>query len=311
MSIIDPFSSIDPLARPTVATVGTFDGVHLGHRALLLRVVEEAAARGGKSVALVFKEQPRAFIKPGVTVSYLCDFATRRALLNEIGIDEIVELEFGPEIQQLSSAGFVTGLQARIGLQALVVGPGARIGSDRAGVEELVAAGTGDVDFIAAPAEAVAGQMVSSSAVRRAITAGDCELTAAMLGRNYAISGTVATGERRGQELGFPTANIEPDSNIVIPANGIYATLAGVEGTAAGAEFLAATSIGVRPTFEIDGRRTVEAFLLDFDGDLYTQRLRLEFVTRLRSEVAFESAEQLVEQMNKDVAQTRQVLAAR
>ncbi len=306
MPITELFESIDALPGPTVATIGTFDGVHLGHRALLRRVGQEAAARGARSVALVFKEQPRVFFNPDVEVSYLCDFETRRAILDEIGVDEVVELDFGPAIQQLSSDEFVEGLRDRIGLQALVVGPGARIGSDRAGIEELISSGAG-VDFIAAPAEVLDGLAVSSSAIRKAIREGRCELAAKMLGRNYSITGVVATGERRGGGLGFPTANIEPEIAVTVPENGIYATLAEVDGVT----YWAAASIGVRPTFDTGGRRTIEAFLLDFDGDLYTKRLRLEFVTRLRSEVAFESAEQLVEQMNRDVEQTRQVLATR
>ena len=137
--------------------------------------------------------------------------------------------------------------------------------------------------------------------------AGRCESAAQMLGRNYSITGVVATGERRGQELGFPTANIEPDIAFTVPENGIYATLAEVDGVT----YRAATSIGVRPTFETGGGLTIEAFLLDFDGDLYTKRLRLEFVTRLRSEVAFDTVDQLVEQMTRDVEQTRAVLASR
>lgn len=313
MPITELFESIDALPGPTVATIGTFDGVHLGHRALLRRVRQEAEARGARSVALVFKEQPRVFFNPDVEVSYLCDFETRKAILDEIGIDEVVELDFGPAIQQLSSDEFVAGLRDRIGLQALVVGPGARIGSNRAGIEDLISSGPGSrgpgsragVDFIAAPVEVLDGQAVSSSAIRKAIKEGRCELAAKMLGRNYSITGVVATGERRGGRLGFPTANIEPEIAVTVPGNGIYATLAAVDGVT----YWAAASIGVRPTFDTGGGRTIEAFLLDFDGDLYTKRLRLEFVTRLRSEVAFESVEQLVEQMNRDVEQTRQVLA--
>ena len=321
MPITEPFASIDALHGPTVATIGTFDGVHLGHRALLLRVRQEAGARSARSVALVFKEQPRAFFRPGESVSYLSDFETRRAILGEIGIDEIVELEFGLTIQKLSSVEFVAGLRERIGLEALVVGPGARIGSDQARVEDLVSTGSGGpapgglssladlagIDFITAPAEVIDGNEVSSSAIRKAVTEGRCEFAAKMLGRNYSITGVVAQGDRRGRELGFPTANVEPDIAFTIPENGIYATLAEVDGVT----YSAATSIGVRPTFDVDGGRTIEAFLLDFDGDLYTKRLRLEFVTRLRSEVAFGSVEQLVEQMNRDIEQTREVLAAR
>ncbi len=307
MSTNELFSSIDAIPGPTVATIGTFDGVHLGHQALLSQVRKEASARSAKSVAFVFKEQPRAFIKPGTQVSYLGDFESRRDILKAIGIDHVVELEFGSDIQQLSSDDFVTALQARIGLVALILGPGAMIGADRAGVEQLSASGNhSDIDFLGVPSIVVDGEAVSSSVIRIAIVSGNCELAARMMGRNYSITGIVARGEQRGREIGFPTANIEPEFPITIPENGIYATFVEVDGKV----HEAATSIGVRPTFETDGGRTIEAYLLDFDGDLYTKRLRLEFVKRLRAEVAFESVDELVEQMNKDVEQTRQILAS-
>jgi len=306
MSTTDLFASIAAIKGPAVVTVGTFDGVHLGHQSLLQRVQDEASSRGATSVALVFKEQPRAFIKPNARVSYLSDIQSRREILNSIGIDNIVELEFGSDIQKLTSKEFVLGLQERIGLTALVLGPGAMIGSDRAGAEQLSNIGELDqIEFIGVPAAVVDSQKVSSSAIRRAITEGDCDTANKMLGRNFSISGVVAGGEKRGREIGFPTANIEPDFPVTVPENGIYATVAEVDGV----RHMAATSIGVRPTFETDGGRTIEAYLLDFDGDLYTKRLRLEFVKRLREEVAFDSVEQLVEQMNKDVEQTRQILA--
>jgi riboflavin kinase/FMN adenylyltransferase len=306
MSITELFDSIDALEGPTVATIGTFDGVHLGHQALLQQVQREAAARTAKSVAFVFREQPRAFIKPGTSVTYLSDFETRRDILNEMGIDHVIQLDFGSAIQQLSSDDFIAALRERIGLVSLILGPGAMIGSDRAGVEQLGVAGRhSDIEFIGVPSIVVDGEAVSSSVIRIAIVSGNCELASKMLGRNYSIKGVVANGERRGREIGFPTANIEPEFPVTVPANGIYATVAEVDGVMHNA----ATSIGVRPTFETDGGRTIEAFLLDFDGDLYTKRLRLEFVKRLRAEVAFESVEQLVEQMNQDVEQTRQILA--
>jgi riboflavin kinase/FMN adenylyltransferase len=306
MSITELLASIDDLKVPTVATIGTFDGVHLGHQALLSRVQVEASARGAQSVAFVFREQPRAFIKPSAQVTYLSDFESRQAILKEIGIDHVIELEFSSEIQQLSSDEFVGLLKEQIGLVALVLGPGAMIGSDRAGVEQLsLADNHSDIEFIGAPSIVVDGEAVSSSVIRIAIVSGNCELASRMLGRNYSLSGTVTSGEKRGREIGFPTANLEPEFPVTVPENGIYATLVEVDGVT----HKAATSIGVRPTFETDGGRTIEAYLLDFDGDLYTKRLRLEFVQRLRPEVAFDSVEQLVDQMNKDVEQTRQVLA--
>jgi riboflavin kinase / FMN adenylyltransferase len=305
MSISDLFASIDVIEGPTVATIGTFDGVHLGHQTLLKRVQDEAAKRGAKSVAFVFREQPRAFIKPSNQVTYLSDFETRRDILKAIGIDHVVELNFTAAIQQLSSDDFVGALQERIGLVSLILGPGAMIGSDRAGVEQLSSADTHtDIEFLGVPTIVVDGEAVSSSVIRIAIVSGNCELAAKMLGRNYSIPGVVADGEKRGREIGFPTANIEPEFAVTVPDNGIYATLVEVDGEM----HHAATSIGVRPTFETDGVRTIEAFLLDFDGDLYTKRLRLEFVQRLRAEVAFETVELLIEQMNKDVEQTREIL---
>ncbi|MBT4341410.1 MAG: riboflavin biosynthesis protein RibF [Chloroflexi bacterium] len=306
MSISDLFASIDVIEGPTVATIGTFDGVHLGHQALLQRVQDEASKRGAKSVAFVFREQPRAFIKPSNQVTYLSDFETRNHILKQIGIDHVVELNFTTAIQKLSSDEFIGALEERIGLVSLILGPGAMIGSNRAGVEQLSAADTHtDIEFISVPSIVVDGEAVSSSVIRIAIVSGNCELAAKMLGRNYSIQGVVADGEKRGREIGFPTANIKPEFAVTVPDNGIYATIAEVDGN----NHSAATSIGVRPTFETDGGRTIEAFLLDFDGDVYTKRLRLEFVKRLRSEVAFETVEQLIEQMNKDVEQTREILA--
>ena len=306
MSISELFASIEIHKGPTVATVGTFDGVHLGHRALLKQLQCEAKARGAISVALVFKEQPRAFIKPDFNVSYISNLKTRRNILTEIGIDQVIELDFGTAIQKLSAEEFVSELQHLIELKALIVGPNAKIGFDRLGIEKLsLSKKLSNVDFIEAPTKIANGCAVSSSAIRNAIIKGHCEFAATMLGRNYSISGVVVEGDRRGRELGFPTANIRPDSTITVPGNGIYATLVEIDGQS----HKAATSIGVRPTFETSGIRTIEAFLLDFDGDLYGQQIQIEFISRTRSEIAFESTEKLTRQMNKDVDEVRNILA--
>ena len=306
MSISKLFASIEIHKGPTVATVGTFDGVHLGHRALLEQLQHEAKARGAISVALVFKEQPRAFIKPDFNVSYISSLKTRRNILMEIGIDQIIELDFGTAIQKLSAEEFVSELQHLIELKALIVGPNAKIGFDRLGIEKLsLSKKLCNVDFIEAPTKIVKDCAVSSSAIRNAIIKGHCESAAVMLGRNYSISGVIVEGDRRGRELGFPTANIQPDSTITVPGNGIYATIVEINGKS----HKAATSIGVRPTFETSGVRTIEAFLLDYSGDLYGQQMEIEFISRTRSEIAFESTEKLIIQMNKDVDEVRKILA--
>ena len=305
MSISELFASIEIQDGPTVATVGTFDGVHLGHQALLKQLQCEAKARSAISVALVFKEQPRAFIKPDFNVSYICNLKTRRNILMEIGIDQIIELDFGTAIQKLSAEQFVCELQHLFGLNALIVGPNAKIGFDRLGIEKLsLSKKLSNVDFIEAPPKIVNGCAVSSSAIRNAIVKGHCESAAIMLGRNYSISGVIIEGDRRGRELGFPTANIQPDSTITVPGNGIYATIVEINGKS----HKAATSIGVRPTFETSGVRTIETFILDYDGDLYGQQMQIEFISRTRSEIAFESTEKLIIQMKKDVDEVRKIL---
>ncbi|MGA0274723.1 MAG: riboflavin biosynthesis protein RibF [Dehalococcoidia bacterium] len=303
MSIADPFNAIRAQQGPTVATVGTFDGVHLGHRKLVETVLDEAQAVGGSSLAMIFEGQPRAFINPTVTVSYLSSAEDRVSWLSNVGIDNAVVLQFDESIQKLSSGEFVSELKRRVGLSTLVLGPGAMIGSDRANASTLQST-LEDVKVISVEAESLHGDQISSSRIRQAIEIGDCETATGMLGRNYGFTGLVGEGDKRGQELGFPTANIEPDFEATVPANGIYATRVTVDGET----HRAATSIGVRPTFETDGRRTIEAYLLDFDGDLYTKRLHIEFVSRLRGEVAFESVDALIEQMNSDVEQTREII---
>lgn len=303
MSIADPFNAIRAQQGPTVATVGTFDGVHLGHRKLVETVLDEAQAVGGSSLAMIFEGQPRAFINPTVTVSYLSSAEDRVWWLSNVGIDNAVVLQFDESIQKLSSGEFVSELKRRVGLSTLVLGPGAMIGSDRANASTLQST-LEDVKVISVEAESLHGDQISSSRIRQAIEIGDCETATGMLGRNYGFTGLVSEGDKRGQELGFPTANIEPDFEATVPANGIYATRVTVDGET----HRAATSIGVRPTFETDGRRTIEAYLLDFDGDLYTKRLHIEFVSRLRGEVAFESVDALIEQMNSDVEQTREII---
>ncbi|MEK9675690.1 MAG: riboflavin biosynthesis protein RibF [Chloroflexota bacterium] len=303
MSIADPFNAIRAQQGPTVATVGTFDGVHLGHRKLVETVLDEAQAVGGSSLAMIFEGQPRAFINPTVTVSYLSSAEDRVSWLSNVGIDNAVVLQFDESIQKLSSGEFVSELKRRVGLATLVLGPGAMIGSDRANASTLQST-LEDVKVISVEAESLHGDQISSSRIRQAIEIGDCETATGMLGRNYGFTGLVSEGDKRGQELGFPTANIEPDFEATVPANGIYATRVTVDGET----HRAATSIGVRPTFETDGRRTIEAYLLDFDGDLYTKRLHIEFVSRLRGEVAFESVDALIEQMNSDVEQTREII---
>lgn len=299
--------------RPTVVTVGTFDGVHAGHRNLLSKVVELARDPGGErvGVAITFRRQPRAFLHPGERVSYLCTLDERLALVNEIGIDVVIPIDFDETLQSLSPREFMGFLRERLRMSDFVSGPGAAVGRDRRGDAEMLQALGNELGFGLHRVQPACyrGTVVSSTAIRDALAAGRMADVAGMLGRNFRLRGRVQRGDGRGRKLGFPTANIapgEPGMPAALPGDGIYAGWAHL---ADGARYMAATSIGVRPTFG-EGSRTVEAYLVDFDGDLYGKTMTLEFVSRLRDERKFDDAEALVSQMKRDVSQARESLKA-
>lgn len=309
---------------PASVTVGTFDGVHTGHRALLRRVRELAGRKEGQqrgsAVAIVFRQQPRAVLQPGKQVKYIQPLEERLAMLSRAGLDAVVPVDFDPPLRSLSPREFVSELCGRLHMRHLVLGPGAAIGRDRSGDATALAALGREIGFklhTVEPARHL-GVVVSSSAIRVALAEGRLEDAEGMLGRRFVLHGRVEAGERRGRELGFPTANLAVDPRLVLPGDGIYAAWAlvgdgpaGVDGAGPGerdqARLPAATSIGLRPTFGAGGR-TVEAHLIGFDGDLYGRAVALEFVARLRDELKFASASALVEQMRADVARTRAVL---
>lgn len=293
------------LGRPVAVTVGTFDGVHLGHRRLLEVLRDEAALAGFASVAVTFEKQPRSLIDPSSKVTYLATLNHRIQLLQETSIDAVLPVKFDKSLRKLTADQFLAMLSGAAGVQLLISGQGARLGHDRLSAEELKPlADAHGIRIIEVPAVSGPKGTVSSSAIREALAAGEVKVAAQMLDRKYRIDGTVVTGDKRGRELGFPTANIEPSEQLVVPANGIYAT----EISVAGQRHMAATSVGVRPTFG-GGDRTVEAYILDFEGDLYGQPVELEFVERLRGEVKFDGVEPLISQMNIDVTETRAALS--
>ncbi len=294
--------------RPAAATVGTFDGVHLGHRRLLDVLREEAANTGLASVTITFEEQPRALIAPGAPVAYLATLENRAQLLRESEVDIVLPVRFDDDLRCKTAIQFLEILRNAAGVELLVTGPGARLGHDRLDSDALVPlAAKQGIRIVQVPATRTPGsdsRIVSSSAIRSSLTAGDVKTAAQMLGRPYRIDGKVVKGDRRGRELGFPTANIEPVGRLVVPADGIYAAVIRAEGQ----RRMAATSIGVRPTFG-PGERMIEAYILDFDGDLYGQDVEIEFIERLRGEEKFDGVEPLIDQMTRDVSDTRELLS--
>ena len=290
----------------TVLTVGTFDGVHLGHQKLLRRLSEKASARGLVSAVVTFRNHPRNFLRPQEPVRYITTLEERIALLKGLGLEVVVAVDFTEELSQLRAAEFVGLLCRYLKMKGIVVGPDFALGHKREGnVAELERLGSGMGFWVETVDAALAGdRAVKSSTVRTALARGDVEEAGGLLGRRYALSGAVVEGERRGRLLGFPTANLKLQACMVLPTDGIYATWA----LAAGRRYQSATCVGVRPTFG-GSERTVEAHIMDFDGDLYGERLTLEFAGRLRDEQAFPTVEALVDQMRDDVVRARALLS--
>jgi riboflavin kinase/FMN adenylyltransferase len=245
-------------------------------------------------------------LRPGTALTYLCGLEERVELLQALGVDDVAVLAFTSELAQLSARDFVSLVVEELRMKLLVVGSDFALGRGREGTTDVVAAIGGEMGFEVdvVPLLAASGEKVGSTAVRQALERGDMETVASLLGRSFALRGPVIKGAERGKGLGFPTANMAFGQDRALPAFGVYVTRAYLrEGI-----FPAVTNIGLRPTFHED-KPTVETFILDFQGEVYGQELRIELLHRLRGEVRFPSPEALREQIEKDVAATRAYLS--
>jgi riboflavin kinase / FMN adenylyltransferase len=302
--------AVGPAIGPGVITLGVFDGVHAGHRHLVTAAARAAAERGAASVALVFQPHPDEVIRPGTTVPRLLPPDLTLDRLREAGIDHAVVVPFDDDVRALSPEAFLDGLSPRVELRGIVMTPDSAFGNRRAGTIDRVREIGADRGFETIPVDplVVDGAPVSSSRIRAALAAGDIEAATTLLGALPLLRGTVIHGDRRGRDLGFPTANLAFDYPAALPALGIYLGRVSVPERNVGPGHPALVSVGVRPTFHDDGHVLVEGYLLDWDGDLYDAELTLEIVGRLREERRFESVEALVEQMRSDEAGARQLL---
>lgn len=291
--------------RDTLLTIGVFDGVHLGHRLLIERVIREAAARSLMSGVVTFNGHPKTVLSNGTGLARLTSPEERTRILRAIGVDLVVPLTFTSELAALTAREFVSLLMEHLRMRGLIVGPGFAMGRGREGnVAALQELGR-ELGFTVEEVEPLEMEdsIVSSTAIREALSRGDMRTASKMLGRHFSLSGPVVGGEERGRVLGFPTANIGVDREQALPYDGVYATL----GHVGDEVYRSVTNIGVRPTFG-EGERSVEAFLMDFDGELYGQELTIELVERLRGEVKFADAAELTAQIGKDAEQARAVL---
>lgn len=296
-----------PPIGPAVITLGVFDGVHLGHRQLVREAARAALERTASSVALVFSPHPDEVLRPGTRVERLLPPAETLARLAAAGIDHALAIRFDDALRAMAPEEFVAALAPSIELRGITMSAGSAFGRGRAGTPKRVAeiGAERGFDVIAVDPLLLDGEPISSSRIRRALAAGELDLARRLLDAPPFLGGEVVPGDRRGRELGFPTANLAFDYTPALPALGIYLGRVSVEERGVGPNHPALVSVGVRPTFHDDGRVLVEAYLLDWDGDLYGARLHLELVARLREERRFDSVEGLIAQMRADEADAR------
>jgi riboflavin kinase/FMN adenylyltransferase len=293
--------------KDTLLTIGVFDGVHRGHQRLIAELLKQATQRHLLSGVVTFRQHPEDILTPGKILPFLTDIETRMKLLRDEGVDFIAPLSFTIRLAELSARQFISLLQKQLKMRGLIIGPDFALGKRREGdIESLRKLGQ-EMDFslTIVPPLKINGEIVSSTTIRKAMADGDMKKVCELTGRYFSLYGRVVTGARRGESLGFPTANLDINSGQALPPDGVYAGLARVNGKV----YQSMTNIGKNPTFS-NAQRTIETFLLDYSGDLYGRELSVEFVARLRDEKKFKNADELKKQLNEDMERGRIILDA-
>lgn len=290
---------------PTVVAIGTFDGVHLGHQHLLHAVAARARELGAAPVVLTFQPRPAEVLRPELPARYLTSLADRERLLRQAGAAKVVVVPFTRELSQTSAADFARALSTNLHMRALLGGPDLALGRGREGTPEVLSRLGQQLGFTVEliPGLTVDGESVRSSVIHRLLQEGNVERAALLLGRPHGVTGAVVHGEGRGRTIGVPTANVAVPEAMTLPANGVYA----VRAEANGRYYGGAANLGLRPTFNGQSR-SLEVHLFDFSGDIYGQPMRVEFIARLRPEQRFASVGELVQQIQADLRQAREIL---
>jgi riboflavin kinase/FMN adenylyltransferase len=290
--------------RDSFITIGVFDGVHLGHKHLAIKLIESAIKNEKSSGIVTFKNHPAAVINPRFQPNFLTSFETKLDLLKDTGVDFVSAITFDQEVADLTAKDFLRLLKNRLGMKRLVVGPDFQMGKNReADTAKLATLGSElGFDLEVVDVQTKGGNQVRSTMIRSLILNGDVKNASVMLGRKFSLKGSVITGMKRGKSLGFPTANLKINKDIARPSNGIYATVA----TVSGVRYPAATSVGTNPTFG-GKEQTVETYILDFDKNIYGQSLSISFYEKLRNELTFNSVDDLIAQVKSDVSEVRKL----
>ncbi|BDI22072.1 bifunctional riboflavin kinase/FAD synthetase [Herbiconiux sp. L3-i23] len=313
MTVYRSVAAIPADFAPSAVAIGKFDGVHAGHRAVLGSLVEEARAKGLRSVVVTFDRNPLALLRPERCPENVVGLGQKVELLEDSGVDDVVVLPFDHALADLSARDFVASiLVGALRMRAVLVGADFRFGAGGAGTVDTLRELSGEFGFevvIEPEVQGRDGGRASSTAIRTLLADGDVEGAAEMLGRPPRVRARVVHGLKRGRELGYPTANLAAAPDGFVPAEGVYAGRLVDHDAPGEPSYPAAISIGVNPTFDDVTERQVEAYVLDADLDLYGHLVDIEFVHRIRGMVAFDGIEPLIAQMAKDVDETRDALA--
>ena len=299
MNVFDSLSEVKK-DKNTVVTIGTFDGIHLGHKKIIEKVIEKTSGYGGRNFVVTFDPHPRSVVSNGKDIKLLNTLEEKLNILSDFGIQNTLVIKFTKEFSQLSSEEFFKKyIIDGIGIKEVVIGYDHHFGKGRGGDKNTLDEMGIEFNFNVTSVDAVSidGTTVSSTKIRNALNEGNVKQASMLLGRYYSFSGKVIKGDQRGRLLGFPTANIKlDDENKLLPLIGIYA----VEFIVNSQKHFGLMSIGKRPTFYNDGSVTTEVYIFDFNDDIYDKSVTVNLVDRIRGEEKYSSAEKLIEQMNKD-----------
>jgi riboflavin kinase/FMN adenylyltransferase len=287
-------------------TIGVFDGVHLGHKHLISKLIVQARQQNLLSGVVTFRQHPQDVLLSQTKLPFLTEIIERSRLLKDEGVADIIPLAFTVELTQLSARQFVSLLKKYLRMRGLVIGPDFALGRNREGDGDALRDLGQEMGFsvTVVPPVIINGEVVSSTAIRKALANGDMKKAHNMAGHPFSLYGRVVTGTGRGVELGFPTANLGIDQGHAIPVDGIYATRAYINGKA----YQSMTYIGKNPTFG-GSKRTVEVYLLDYHSDLYGRELKIEIMERLRGDKRFNTVDDLKKQIAEDIKRGRAILS--
>ena len=306
MEVVRGLDSLPLDAEPCVATVGFFDGVHLGHQAVFACVTERARERGGRSVAITFDRHPREVLTPGSEPRLLTTVDRKAGLIEAAGIDVLVVLDFDRDFSLVPAEDFVRDILVHgVHAQHAAMGANFTFGFKAFGTMENLSELGAPLGLTAetVPLQQLDGKTVSSTSVRQALSSGDLDWPLRALGRRFVLDGVVVTGHGRGKGLGYPTANLRTWPRLLLPGQGIYAGVAEHHGS----RYRAAIDVGTNPTFGVEPLH-VESFLLEFEGELPGEPLSIEFWARLRDEEKYDSVDELVEAIAIDVGRTEELI---